>query len=144
MRNTFAAVKTPCANTPLLSVLNSFLSKILLIQFLRSSGCDTAPEKKSFEELIALYAVRDDSNWPVARAYLSETRKIDPAIVDEMHAVGSIYANDHRPNPSLVFLHRDPPGKVRGATLRGHQASLRVPPVPWEQAQRVVHGRESR
>jgi hypothetical protein len=24
----------------------------------------------------------------------------------------------HRPNPSLVFLHRDPRGKVRGATLR--------------------------
>jgi Protein of unknown function (DUF3991) len=114
------------------------------LSFPSSSGCHTAPEKKSFEELIALYAVRDDSNWPVARAYLSETRKIDPAIVDEMHAVGSIYANDHRPNPSLVFLHRDPPGKVRGATLRGHQASLRVPPVPWEQAQRVVHGRESR
>ena len=72
------------------------------------------PEKKSFEQLIALYAVRDDSNWPVARAYLSETRKIDPAIVDELHAVGSIYANDHLPNPSLVFLHRDPHGKVRG------------------------------
>jgi hypothetical protein len=67
-----------------------------------SSGCQTAPEKKSFEELIALYAVRDDSNWPVARAYLSETRKIDPATVDEMRAVGSIYANDYRPNPSLV------------------------------------------
>jgi hypothetical protein len=79
------------------------------------------------EELIALYAVRDDSNWPVARAYLSETRKIDPAIVDEMHAVGSICANDHWPNPSLVFLHRDPHGKVRGATLRDtkHQSAFR-------------------
>ena len=97
------------------------------LSFPRSSGCQTAPEKKSFEELMALYAVRDDSNWPVARAYLSETRKIDPAIVDELHAVGSIYANDHLPNPSLVFLHRDPHGKVRGATLRDtrHQSAFR-------------------
>ena len=35
-----------------------------------------------------------------------------------MHGRGSLYANDHRPNPSLVFLHRDQHGKVRGATLR--------------------------
>src|SRR4029077_10675629 len=74
------------------------------LSFPRSSRSEPATEKKSFEELIALYAVRDDSNWPVARAFLSETRKIDPAIVDGLHAVGSIYANDHRPNPSLVFL----------------------------------------
>ena len=84
-------------------------------------------QKKSFEELMARYAVRDDSNWPVARAYLTETRKIDPATVDELHAVGSIYANDHRPDPSLVFLHRDAHGKVRGATLRDtrHQSAFR-------------------
>jgi Toprim-like/Protein of unknown function (DUF3991) len=97
------------------------------LSFPSSSGWQTAPEKKSFEELIALYAVRDDSNWPVARAYLSETRMIEPAIVDELHAVGSIYANDHLPNPSLVFLHRDPHSKVRGATLRDtrHQSAFR-------------------
>jgi hypothetical protein len=88
------------------------------VSFPRGLRSQTAPVKKSFEELAAIYAVRDDSNWPVARAYLTETRKIDPAIVDELHAVGSIYANDHRPKPSLVFLHRDPHGKVRGATLR--------------------------
>ena len=34
-KNIFAAVKTPCANTPLLSALNLFLSKTLPIQFLR-------------------------------------------------------------------------------------------------------------
>ena len=84
-------------------------------------------QKKPFEELMARYAVRDDSKWPVARAYLTETRKIDPATVDELHAVGSIYANDHRPNPSLVFLHRDAHGKVCGATLRDtrHQSAFR-------------------
>ena len=85
------------------------------------------PEKKSFEELAAIYAVRDDSNWPIARAYLVEQRKISPPLVDELHARGSIYANDHRPNPSLVFLHRDQHGKVRGATLRDtrHQSVFR-------------------
>src|SRR4029450_8045591 len=39
------------------------------LSFPSSSGWQTVPEKKSFEELIALYAVRDDSNWRVARAY---------------------------------------------------------------------------
>ena len=85
------------------------------------------PEKKSFEELAAIYAVRDDSNWQIARAYLVEQRKISPPLVDELHARGSIYANDHRPNPSLVFLHRDQHGKVRGASLRDtkHQSAFR-------------------
>jgi Toprim-like/Protein of unknown function (DUF3991) len=86
-----------------------------------------ATAKKSFEELAAIYAVREDSNWPVARAYLTEKRGIDPAIVDELHAVGSVYTNNHRPNPSLVFLHRDQHGKARGATLRDtrHQSAFR-------------------
>jgi hypothetical protein len=75
-------------------------------------------EKKSFEELAANFAVRDDSNWPVAHAYLVERRRISPPLVDEMHGRGSLYANDHRPNPSVVFLHHDQHGKVRGASLR--------------------------
>jgi uncharacterized protein DUF3991/Toprim domain-containing protein len=97
------------------------------VSFPRSLRSQPATAKKSFEELAAIYAVWDDSNWPVARAYLTETRKIDPAIVDELHAVGSIYANDHRPNPSLVFLHRDQHGKALGATLRDtrHQSAFR-------------------
>ncbi len=76
---------------------------------------------------MAKYAVRDDGNWPVARAYLVETRKLEPALVDELHAVGSIYANDHRPNPGLVFLHRTDCGKVVGATLRDtrHESAFR-------------------
>jgi hypothetical protein len=85
------------------------------------------PEKKSFEELAAIYAVREDSNWPIARDYLIEQRKISPPLVDELHARGSIYANAHLPNPSVVFLHRDQHGKVRGATLRDtkHQSVFR-------------------
>lgn len=88
------------------------------LSFPRSWQESPHPEKKSFEELATLYAVREDSNWTIARAYLVEQRKIPPPLVDELHGRGSIYANDHRPNPSLVFLHRDQHGKVRGATLR--------------------------
>ncbi len=84
-------------------------------------------DKKSFEELAAIYAIRDDTKWPVARAYLVEKRGIAADLVDELHARGSIYANDHSPNPSLVFLHRDCHGIVRGATLRDtkHQSAFR-------------------
>ena len=97
------------------------------LSFPSSSQRQPPPEKKSFEELMALYAARDDSNWPIARAYLVEQRKISAGLVDELHACGSIYANDHRPNPSLVFLHRDQHGEVRGATLRDtrHQSAFR-------------------
>ncbi|MFA7344179.1 MAG: hypothetical protein WC003_07750 [Terrimicrobiaceae bacterium] len=47
--------------------------------------------------------------------------------MDELHAGGSIYANDHRPNPGLVFLHRTDCGKVVGATLRDtrHESAFR-------------------
>lgn len=85
------------------------------------------PERKPFPELVALHAVRDDSQWAVARVYLVETRKIEPALVDALHAEGTIYANNHRPNPSLVFLHRNSRGVVSGATLRDtrHESSFR-------------------
>ena len=43
IKNIFAGVKTPCANTPLLSALNSFLSKTLLIQFLRRQTISPRP-----------------------------------------------------------------------------------------------------
>lgn len=76
------------------------------------------PQRAPFLELASRYALRDESNWPVARAYLIETRRIEGEIIDRLHDVGSIYANDHRPNPSLVFLHRTPNGRVEGATLR--------------------------
>lgn len=76
------------------------------------------PHRASFLELASRYARRDESNWPIARAYLVEKRRIDSEIIDWLHGVGSVYANDHRPNPSLVFLHRMPNGRVEGATLR--------------------------
>lgn len=91
------------------------------------AGKPAESNRLPFPQLIAKYAARDDSNWPIARAYLVETRKIEAAIVDELHDVGSIYANDHRPNPSLVFLHRTDCGKVVGATLRDtrHESAFR-------------------
>ena len=88
------------------------------LTFPKSWQGSSHPEKKSFEELAAIYAVREDSNWPIARNYLIEQRKISHPLVDELHARGSIYANAHLPSPSVVFLHRDQHGKVRGATLR--------------------------
>jgi hypothetical protein len=85
------------------------------------------PKRASFLELVARYAMPDESSWPGARDYLVKTRRIEAAIVDQLHAVGSIYANDHRPNPSIVFLHRTRCGRVEGATLRDtrHESAFR-------------------
>lgn len=85
------------------------------------------PERLPFPQLMAKYAARDDSNWPIARTYLIERRKIEPGVVDELHAAGSIYANGHRPNPGLVFLHRTSCGEVVGATMRDtrHDSAFR-------------------
>lgn len=91
------------------------------------AGKPSESDRLPFPQLMAKYAAREDRNWPTARAYLVETRKIQPATVDELHERGSIYANDHRPNPSLVFLHRTSRGKVVGATLRDtrHKSAFR-------------------
>jgi hypothetical protein len=69
--------------------------------------------RKPFHELAARYAVRDETNWTIARAYLLETRGIDPAIVDDLHAVGSIYANDHRRIRALFFSTAPTTGESR-------------------------------
>ncbi|MDX2225596.1 MAG: toprim domain-containing protein [Verrucomicrobiae bacterium] len=86
-----------------------------------------APERKPFAELMKTYGKRDDTLWPLARHYLVETRCLPAPLVDEAFASGKIYANDHRPNPSLVFLHTDANGTVQGATLRDtvHQSGFR-------------------
>jgi hypothetical protein len=95
------------------------------IAFPPSQNSET--RRKPFEELVTQYALPSTSNWPTARDYLVETRKIDPVIVDDLHDRGSIYANNHRPNPGIVFLHRSDHGKVEGATLRDtrHESSFR-------------------
>ena len=115
----------PAACQSLASQLRSASTTGLGIVF--PPGKSEEPERQPFTLLVAKYATRDDSNWPSGRSYLVETRRIESALVDELHAVGSIYANDHRPNPSLVFLHRTEGGKVVGATLRDtkHESAFR-------------------
>lgn len=90
-------------------------------------GKRSQDRRKPFEELAAQYAVPSAGNWPVARDYLVETRKIDAVLVEELHQRGAIYANNHRPNPGIVFLHRTHDGKVEGASLRDtrHESSFR-------------------
>jgi Toprim-like/Protein of unknown function (DUF3991) len=97
------------------------------LSFPKSSQQPSHPKKKSFEELAAIYAVRNESKWPIARAYLVERRKIAAHLVDELHQAGTVFANNRCPNPSLVFLHRDLQGVVLGATLRDtkHQSAFR-------------------
>jgi len=90
-------------------------------------GRNHTDRRRPFEELVTQYAIPSTSNWPIARDYLVETRKLDAVIVDELHDRGSIYSNNHRPNPGIVFLHRSQHGKVEGATLRDtkHESSFR-------------------
>jgi len=83
--------------------------------------------RRSFEELASQYAVPSESNWPIALDYLVKTRGLDPDLIDSLHEKGLIYANNHRPKPSLVFLHRTAEGKIEGATLRDtrHESMFR-------------------
>lgn len=63
------------------------------------------------------YIVRDDSRWPLARAYLVEKRMIAPQMVDSLHEEGLIYADAGQPEPNLIFLHRNAARKVLGASI---------------------------
>ena len=46
-------------------------------------------------------------------AFPVKTRGLDPNLIDPLHERGLIYANNHRPDSSLVFLHRTPEGKSK-------------------------------
>lgn len=109
------------------TLAEQFRPGIILRQGIAVASQSRRPERKPFHELVVLFAVRDDSQWPIARAYLVETREIEAPLVDALHAEGTIYCNNHRPNPSLVFLHRNRQGTVCGATLRDtrHESSFR-------------------
>jgi hypothetical protein len=61
-------------------------------------------ERSPFHELAARYALPKEANWPIVCAYLVETRGIDPALVDDLHVGGTIFANDH-----CKSQHRFPP-----------------------------------
>ncbi len=97
-------------------------------ELVRSFSKPVSEEKReSFESLMDRLGKRDDSQWEIARRYLIEKRSLDFQLIDQLHDEGKIYANDHRPNPSVVFLHTDTIGNVQGATLRDtkHQSSFR-------------------
>jgi len=59
---------------------------------------------------------RDEGAWPQVRAYLTSIRALPPALIDDLHGRGLIYA-DHRAN--AVFLRRDDDGRATGAAVRG-------------------------
>ena len=97
------------------------------LAFPESRVRESFPIRRSFEELASQYAVASEASWPIAHDYLVNTRGLDPDLIDPLHERGLIYANNHRPNPSLVFLHRTMQGKIEGATLRDtrHDSTFR-------------------
>ncbi len=58
----------------------------------------------------------DEGRWSQVRNYLVEQRVLPAALVDDLHARGTIYA-DHRAN--AVFLRMNEEGLAVGASLRG-------------------------
>jgi len=58
----------------------------------------------------------DEGRWAQMRNYLVEQRQLPAALVDELHARGTIYA-DSRSN--AVFIRQDADGQATGASLRG-------------------------
>ncbi len=58
----------------------------------------------------------DEGRWSQVRNYLVEQRALPPALVDDLHGRGMIYA-DHRSN--AVFIRQDADGQAVGASLRG-------------------------
>ena len=109
------------------------------LSFPKSSRQLLHQEKKSFEELAAIYAVRDDTKWPIARAYLVEKRNIAADLVDELHRAGTIFANDHLPKSQLGFPSPRLPRHRSRSHLAGYQASIRISPMPGKQAHSMVH-----
>ncbi len=58
----------------------------------------------------------DEDRWAQVRNYLVAERQLPPALVDELHTRGTVYA-DHRAN--AVFIRQDAEGQAMGASLRG-------------------------
>ena len=58
----------------------------------------------------------DEGRWPQVRNYLVTGRALPAALVDDLHARGTIYA-DSRSN--AVFIRQDTDGQAVGASLRG-------------------------
>ena len=73
------------------------------------------PERRPLAELMSQYARRDDDRWQHAFSYLTKRRCLPPAVVEDLHKSGRIYANDRVELSSFtMMLH----GQVGGATIR--------------------------
>lgn len=55
-------------------------------------------------------------HWQQVRAYLTQTRKLPAALVDQIHQQGLLYADEYQ---NAVFLRRSFQGEITGASLRG-------------------------
>jgi hypothetical protein len=58
----------------------------------------------------------NEDQWMPVRAYLTQTRMLPTAQIDELHRQGLIYADDQL---NAVFLRRSLAGEITGAALRG-------------------------
>lgn len=61
------------------------------------------------------FAKRDNYRWPQAFSYLTNRRCLPPAVINDLHRSGRIYANN---KGGIVFLHHDTNGNVGGATIK--------------------------
>ena len=55
-------------------------------------------------------------HWQQVRDYLTQTRNLPAALVDQVHQQGLLYADEHQ---NAVFLRRSFQGETTGASLRG-------------------------
>ncbi len=108
------------------------------LSFPKSSRQLPHQEKKSFEELATIYAVRDDTKWPIARAYLVEKRKIAADLVDELHREGAIYRQRSLPKSQLGFPSSRLPRHRSRSQLAGYQAPIRISAMLGKQTHRMV------
>jgi 5S rRNA maturation endonuclease (ribonuclease M5)/archaellum component FlaC len=78
----------------------------------RSQQSKALPEeRKPFTQPIA-----DESKWLAVRQYLTEKRQLPPALVDELHHQGRVYADASQ---NAVFIRKSIEGDITGASLRG-------------------------
>ncbi len=86
-----------------------------------SQDTQPLPPKQSFEDQASRLAIRDDARWPMARHYLTKTRRLPGKLVDELAACNDVYASFSKSSPELTgvcFVHRNLDGLPRGATIR--------------------------
>jgi hypothetical protein len=84
-----------------------------------AADADADGQRRPFAELFAEKARKSEAAWVAARNYLTRTRGISQHLADRLYHEGKIFANDHKPNTAVVFLHHDADGQPLGCSLRG-------------------------